>query len=801
MATSTLQCLGALFFLFLSLLRHFHSTPATPQVYIVYLGRKYINNDIDNKLTSKRHLHLLSNVFSSKEDAKQSMLYSYKHSFSGFSAMLNSSQVADLAKRKEVISVFKSKILKLHTTRSWDFMGLSLATNTHEATTPLQLAYGDDIIVGLIDSGIWPESESFQEEPGMSPIPSTWKGKCVTGEMFNPEKACNRKLIGARYYVQGFEMTYGLLNKSGNPEYRSARDFLGHGTHTASTAVGSIVKDASFLGLGTGTARGGAPRARLAVYKVCWGQDYMGLCSEADILAAFDDALHDGVHVISASIGSPPPLPELFASSNSIGSFHATQLGVSVVFAAGNDGPDPGLVSNVDPWALCVAASSIDRTFPTEVIVQSNFSITGESFITAPITAKLVDPITYFTNGVCNFGYRKNTRSAAGRVLLCFSTVGPVDVGDAQGAAMGINASGLIFVEPVTKQIGPDVFPTVYVDVHQGTKLKHYLALFMRLPKLQIAPAKTIIGKTLAPKVAFFSSRGPSSLAPDILKPDISAPGLNILAAWPTKTPPTVVPSDVYKHPVSWNIISGTSMSCPHVSGIVALLKSAHPNWSPAIIKSALMTTAYTEDITLDYILNGDSMKVSDPFDVGAGHVDPFKAMDPGLVYDMKTMDYILFLCNIGYNQQQIKALVLPSPEADTISCSQLRKSNANINYPSIAVSNLQSTITIKRTVRNVSPSKFAVYFNSVVKPHGVEVVVWPRVLVFSWFKEEITYYVSLIPQKKSRGRYDFGEIVWSDGFHKVRSPLVVCVNTIPSSDVANNADQLNGSTNTHTTI
>lgn len=227
-------------------------------------------------------------------------------------------------------------------------------------------------------TGIWPESESFQEEPGMNPIPSTWKGQCVKGEMCNPKKACNRKLIGARYYVQGFENTFGLLiNKSDqNSEYRSARDFLGHGTHTASTAVGSIVKNASLLGLAIGTARGGAPRARLAVYKACWGKNYVGQCSEADILAAFDDALHDGVHVISVSIGSSPPLPELFDSSNSIGSFHAMQLGVSVVFSAGNDGPDPGLVTNVEPWALSVAASSIDRMFPTDVIVENNFSIT-----------------------------------------------------------------------------------------------------------------------------------------------------------------------------------------------------------------------------------------------------------------------------------------------------------------------------------------------------------------------------------------------------------------------------------------
>lgn len=209
----------------------------------------------------------------------------------------------------------------------------------------------------------------------MRPIPSSWKGVCVEGEKFEPAKACNRKLIGARYYLKGLEQEYGPLNMSGNPEYRSARDFLGHGTHTASTAAGSIVKNASFFGIGQGTARGGAPWARVAVYKICWGINGVGSCTEADILAAFDDALHDGVHVISASFGATPPLSPFFASSADIGSFHAMQLGITVVFSAGNDGPEPSLVQNVAPWSLCVAASTIDRSFPTEIVLDSNFTI------------------------------------------------------------------------------------------------------------------------------------------------------------------------------------------------------------------------------------------------------------------------------------------------------------------------------------------------------------------------------------------------------------------------------------------
>lgn len=192
---------------------------------------------------------------------------------------------------------------------------------------------------------------------------------------------------------------------------------------------------------------------------------------------------------------------------------------------------------------------------------------------------------------------------------------------------------------------------------------------------------------------------------------------------------------------------------------------------------------AYTGDTTNDQILAVGSIKASDPFDVGAGHINPLRAMDPGLVYDMKTRDYITFLCNIGYTENQVRSLVSDKSADTSTFCSPSsiggRVSNANLNYPSITVLNLQRTTTITRTVRNVGVrNKIAVYFVRVVNPNGVDVVVWPKVLIFSPFKQEYTYYVTLMPNKISQGRYDFGEIMWSDGFHYVRSPLVVFVNT-----------------------
>ncbi|KAI3461910.1 hypothetical protein Pfo_018573 [Paulownia fortunei] len=706
----------------------------TSEVYIVYLG--HIHNH-DPFLTSEYHVQLLTNVFQSKEEAKQAMLYSYKHMFSGFAATLNASQATILANTRGVVSVFESKILQLHTTRSWDFMGLTLDYNEG---IPLQLTHGDDIIVGVFDSGIWPESASFREEPGMGPVPKYWKGKCVSGEEFNPKKACNRKLIGARYYLTGFERRFGKINKTKNPEYISARDFLGHGTHTASTAVGSRSKDGGLFGFARGTARGGAPRARLAVYKVCWNRNFDGTCTEEDVLAAFDEALHDGVHIISASFGKVPPLRAFFASSADIGSFHAMQLGVSVIFSAGNAGPDPSLVGNVNPWSICVAASTIDRSFPTKI---------------------LLDDGSFFMNNL-----------ASGKVLICFSTDGPVSSEDAEFVARRANASALIFVQPLTRPVAAvSIIPVVRIDTIQGTKL-HLLTNFT---KVQILPSETAFKRSPAPVVSDFSSRGPSSISPDFLKPDVSAPGINILAAWPPNIPPSVFPGD--ERSVDWNFDSGTSMSCPHVSGVVALLKSAYPHWSPAAIRSALMTTAYNTDINGDGILVEASTKSSDPFDIGAGHLNPLKAFNPGLIYDMTTRDYVLFLCNSGYSEEQIQAMVV-CPLTTCTRCPDKFEPDWNINYPSITVSNLKCTTTIKRTVRNVGHMKTAIYFVSTLKPNGVEVVVWPRILIFSPFKEEVTYFVTLKPVKISQGRYDFGSITWSDGFHHVRSPLVVQVNT-----------------------
>lgn len=182
----------------------------------------------------------------------------------------------------------------------------------------------------------------------------------------------SRKIIGARWYSKGYEAEFGNLSTSDEFEYLSPRDAAGHGTHTSSTAAGDPIQNASYKGLAAGLARGGAPSAQLAIYKVCWAT---GGCSSADLLAAFDDAIYDGVDVLSVSLGSPPPLSSYVEDAVAIGSFHAVAKGISVICSAGNSGPYPQTVINSAPWIFTVAASTIDRAFPTVITLGNNQTV------------------------------------------------------------------------------------------------------------------------------------------------------------------------------------------------------------------------------------------------------------------------------------------------------------------------------------------------------------------------------------------------------------------------------------------
>ncbi|KAL9243889.1 hypothetical protein vseg_017726 [Gypsophila vaccaria] len=743
--------------------------------FIVYMGAHSHGEDVsenDLQRVKESHYELLGSYLGSRSCAEDAIFYSYTRHINGFAAVFDEELAIQIAKHSDVISVFPNKGRKLHTTRSWSFLGLE---NNNGEVPPNSLwkkaRFGEDTIIANLDTGVWQESKSFGDE-GMGPIPSRWKGICQNGPKVG-RVHCNRKLIGARYFNKGYLAALSTNNITNITVVNSPRDYDGHGTHTLSTAGGSMVDGASVFGFGKGTAKGGSPGARVAAYKICWPPINGDECYDADIVAAIDAAIADGVDVISASIGGDPTT--YFNDSLSIGSFHATMRGISVVCSAGNSGPTDGSVSNVSPWIFTVGASTMDRQFTSWVMLNNGHHLKGQSLAPTSLPKRkyyrlinAVDAKSANTSiaqaKLCESG-TLDPKKATGKIVVCLRGVNArVEKGEVVALAGGV---GMILAndEASGNEViaDPHVLPASHVNYTDGLAIFEFIQS-MTYPKALITHTTTQLGTTPAPFMAAFSSKGPNSITPEILKPDITAPGVSIIAAYSEATSPTNQLFD--KRKVQFNSISGTSMSCPHVSGIVGLLKTLYPHWSPAAIKSAIMTTANIIDNVGEPILNASNVEAN-PFSYGAGHVNPNKAMDPGLVYDLKIKDYLNFLCAQGYNQSSI-ALFSKYP----YTCPK-KVSITNFNYPSITVPNFRNSIKIMRTLKNVGSS--STYTVHVQKPHGILIKVKPPVLKFGKMGEEKKFYVIMKVQKKKTPKdYVFGRLTWSDGVHHVNSPIII---------------------------
>ncbi|XP_024197461.2 subtilisin-like protease SBT4.3 [Rosa chinensis] len=678
------------------------------------------------------HLGLLQKVVDSNSAANL-LTRSYKRSFSGFAAKLTDRERERLANMKEVVSVFPSRILHPQTTRSWDFIGF------HEKIKR-NVSVESDTVIGVIDTGIWPESESFKDD-GFGPPPKKWKGACEGGQNFT----CNKKLIGARFY---------------NSSSESARDEQGHGTHTASTAAGNAIKNVSFYGLAQGTARGGVPSARIAAYKVCGA---LGCPTDA-ILAAFDDAIADGVDIITVSLGNPVA-SLLQHDPIAIGAFHAMAKGILTSNSAGNGGPVDSSVSSVAPWILTVAASSTDRRIIDKVVLENGTTMVGASVNTFKLNGTSF-PLIYgkdassncseFEAGRCSYGCL-DSGLVKGKVVLCDvpNRVDEAYVSGAVGFILRVDYDDVSEIVP---------FPATAFAGKEHSLIKLYTNS-TKDPRVNILRSEEE-RDTDAPVVASFSSRGPNLILPEIIKPDISAPGVTILAAFSPIASVTESLQDA-RH-VKYSILSGTSMSCPHAAGTAAYVKAFHPNWSPASIKSSLMTTASPMNVT-------DNSSAAGEFAYGSGHINPVKAIDPGLVYEASKEDYVKLLCSV-LDQADVRLI---SGDNSTCSTGSDKGSLQDHNYPSLAAvvtPNRSFSLKFHRKVKNVglanSTYKATIFANST----QVDVKVVPQVLSFKSLNEEKTFDVTVagkgLPDEVQS--HVSASLVWSDGIHSVRSPILI---------------------------
>ncbi|CAL0323811.1 unnamed protein product [Lupinus luteus] len=737
------------------------NTQRAKKTYIIHMDKSTMPSSFND------HLNWYDSTLKSVSDSAE-MLYTYKHVAHGFSTRLTVQEADALEKQPGILSVIPEVRYNLHTTRTPQFLGIDKPTTVLPDSGQVS-----QVIIGVLDTGIWPELKSL-DDTGLGPVPSTWKGVCETGNNFNSSN-CNKKLIGARFFSKGYEAEAGPIDEK--TQSRSPRDDDGHGSHTLTTAAGSAVPGASLFGYASGTARGMATQARVAVYKVCW----FGGCASSDIAAGIDKAIEDGVNILSVSLGGR--IQNYYNDIIAIGAFTATARGILVSASAGNGGPSQGSLANVAPWLTIVGAGTLDRDFPGYVSLGNGETYTGVSLSAGKPLSDSPLPVVYSGNvsksseGDFCIPDSLIPSKVSGKIVIC-------ERGGIRGVEKGLvvkSAGGLGMILLNNEENGeeliaePHLLPEVSLGLKSSNALKNYVFSNPK-PTAKLAFGGTELQVQPSPMVVSFSSRGPNTLTPKILKPDLIAPGLEILAGWTGAVGPSG--SSIDTRHVSFSIISGTSMSCPHVSGLAAILKAAHPEWSPAAIRSALMTTSYTTYKSGETIQDSVNEKPATPFDYGAGHVDPVAALDPGLVYDTNVDDYLGFLCALNYSSRKIKI----ASRMD-FTCDKRKKYRVeDLNYPSFAVpfetasgigggSNATSMVQYSRTLTNVgTPGTYKASVSS--QPASVKIVVEPETLSFTELYEKKSYTVTFTYTSSPSGTTSFAHLEWSDGKHRVGSPI-----------------------------
>jgi subtilisin family serine protease len=713
----------------------------------------------------------------------------YSIVYNGFAARLTAAEVQALRASPLVVDVHVDEARKLETISTPAFLGLSAPGGVWSQTAGGFAVKGEDIIIGVVDGGVWPESLSYADRvSGGVPVfsggslaygapPAGWLGGCQAGEGFVPATHCNNKLIGAQYFNAGFLAFLASGNTKHWTEFFSPRDSVGgttghggHGTHTSSTAGGNGNTPVNLSGINMGLASGMAPRARIAAYKVCYtyvnpaatdGTGSQNSCFTSDSVSAIDKAVADGVHVINYSISGSQtsvndPVEQAF--------LRAANAGVFVAASAGNSGPGAA-VAHVSPWLTTVAASTHDRALKGDVTLGNAAKYTGASINPTALPASALIraedaglPGANATSLTLCFSSPAvlDPAKVAGKVVIC--TRGTNARVDKSAAVLAAGGVGMVLRDDGGGLVA-DIHsvPTVHVSSADGAAIQAYA-----LGGTGTAAISAFyVGTTPAPILAKFSSRGPNAGDANMLKPDLTAPGVDVIAAVTpalTNAQRDDVAAGTLVPPTDWASYQGTSMSSPHVAGLAALIRQAHPGWSPTAIKSALMTSGYT---TLNDGLPGAQNGLL-PWAQGAGHVAPNKAIDPGLVYDAGKIDFIRYQCKVN------KPAVSPASDCTTYGTLD---ETYNFNLPSITVGAVVGAVTVTRKVTNVGAAA-ATYSASASVP-GFTSLVTPTSLTLLP-GETKSFTLKLTAVSAVENQWAFGALSWSDGTHTVNSPVTV---------------------------
>uniref|UniRef100_A0A1D1Y0K3 Subtilisin-like protease n=1 Tax=Anthurium amnicola TaxID=1678845 RepID=A0A1D1Y0K3_9ARAE len=721
-----------------------------PQTYIVH-----VNHPDPTKLSNPEDREAWYRSFlpvHPVDSGEPRLIYSYHKVVSGFAAWLTPRELQAMQKMEGFVDAFPDRLATTQTTHTPDYLQLHQPSGLWP-----QAGYGTGVIIAVLDTGILPNHTSF-DATGMPPPPLKWNGRCD----FSPP-LCTNKIIGARTFLSGLQALLGETSLGGTnlPPF----DDNGHGTHVAGTAAGRFVEGANFDGFAWGRAAGMAPDAHLAIYKVCGAT---GGCADSDILMGMDTAVSDGVDILSLSIQGPSR--PLYSDTQAVGAFGAIDHGVFVSFAANNNGPSPGSISNDAPWILTVGSGTMDRSMVATVHLGNGHLVYGEPQY-GPAFPSTLFPLVYPGGAggspqaaICSdlTGFK-----VSGKIVLCDSggIPGPSKAAVVEGAGGVAMIIANTLAEGATKPFEKIPLPTSRVRFADGVKIKASVDSTGATARATLVFKGTTIGYPPAPVVAVDSGRGPSSQSRDILKPDVIGPEVNVLAAWPVP----VGGSNDATH--SFNLLSGTSMATPHLSGIVALLKATHKDWSPAAIKSAILTTATTVNTYGKPITDQADGNSATYFAVGAGQVDPPRANDAGLVYDLSPNDYIAYLCRINYTDAQVTVIA-----RRTVICAHIPPIvPAGLNYPTFSVTlGPGGQLTVNRTVTNVGCATSS-YSVRIDPPPGVAVTVFPPVLTFSSVKQPLPYTVTFVRLGGGRPSNWQGSLTWvsADGMTTVRSPIM----------------------------